>query len=31
LHRFKAFGINSGGSGPESAIVEVTVSVTAAA
>jgi hypothetical protein len=31
LHRFKAFGSNSGGSGPESAIVEATVSVAQAA
>ena len=31
LLRFKAFGSNSGGSGPESAIVEATVSVAQAA
>jgi hypothetical protein len=31
LHRFKAFGSNSGGPGPESAVTEATVSVAAAA
>jgi hypothetical protein len=31
LHRFKVFGSNSGGAGPESAVAEVTVSVAAAA
>lgn len=31
LHRFKAFGTNSGGSGPESAVTEITVSIAAAA
>ena len=31
LHRFKAFGTNSGGSGPESSVIEATVSVAAAA
>ena len=31
LHRFKVVGSNSGGSGPESAVAEVTVSVAAAA
>jgi len=31
LHRFKVFGSNSGGAGPESVVTEVTVSVAAAA
>ena len=31
LHRFKAFGSNSGGTGPESAVAEVPVSVAVAA
>ena len=31
LHQFKVFGSNSGGTGPQSAIVEVMVSVAAAA
>ncbi len=31
VHRFKAFGSNSAGSGPESAVAETTVSVAAAA
>ena len=31
LHRFKVFGSNSGGTGPESAVTEVTLSVAAAA